>query len=201
MEVLTLFGFSIPFHLRAKRSKTSIFEQPSVKRFSKSKEYDMQKKNGFSYIEILVALALFSIVLFVALPLAFAALGNLDAAKKHGQKNLAATGMGLAVRDMLQNGTDITSPAIQNYAQRFAVERYSVFIFRPDGTNAPGSPFHFGTAGGAVSISGFSSFVKGNESLVVVVLVMNDFDVVVGKSVHLAIDYDKNTGLMRRFYE
>ena len=34
-----LFGFSIPFHFRAKRSKTFVFEQPSVERFSNSKEY------------------------------------------------------------------------------------------------------------------------------------------------------------------
>ena len=39
LVMLILFSFSIPCHLRAKRSKTSVFEQPSLPRFSKCEEY------------------------------------------------------------------------------------------------------------------------------------------------------------------
>ena len=161
----------------------------------------MQKKNGFSYMEVLVALALFIIVFLASLPLMLSIGQNIGAAERHGQKNLAATGIGLAVRDIINESGGITKSAIIGFANRFYVQNYSVFVLRPDGAHALGSPFHSGESGGSISIGGFSHFVKNNNSLVVVVLVRNDFDVVVGKSVQMAIDYDRNTGLMRRFYE
>ena len=161
----------------------------------------MRKKNGFSYIEILVALALFSTVLLVALPLTLAVVQNLGAAESRGQKNLAASGMALAVRDSIARNKNVTSSTIIGFANRFGVENYSVYIFLPNGTHARGSPFHSKPLVCNFSMVGFEPFVKGNDSLVVVVLVRSEYGVVVGKSLQLVIDYDRKTGLMRRFYE
>ena len=161
----------------------------------------MRKKNGFTFIEILVALALFSIVLLVALSLTIAVVQNLGVAESHGQKNLAANGMALAVRESLSMSKSVTSSAIQGFANRFGVQDYSVFVFSPNGTHTLGSPFHSRATVGNFTISGFAPFVKGNNSRVVVVLIHNNYGKVVGKSLQIFIEYDKKTGLMRRFYE
>jgi len=87
-----------------------------------------KRQKGFSYIEILIAMALFSILIAVALPTLIQAARNMDISQEHYWHHLAAQSIMLAVRDSLLHG-GILENAAQSMADAHDVEFYTVSIF------------------------------------------------------------------------
>jgi len=93
---------------------------------------DKQQK-GFSYIEILIALALFSILIVAALPTLIQATRNMSVAQAHHQHHLAAQSIMLAVRDSLLDGGNLEHAA-QVVADIHGIEFYTVSIVGENAT-------------------------------------------------------------------
>jgi len=88
----------------------------------------MSKTNGgFSYMEILIALALFAIVLVAVLPTLLQAGRNLEYAKSYYNGRLTAQEILLTVRDAIVNDDDICD-AIAAHALLRGVEHYRIWV-------------------------------------------------------------------------
>ncbi|MCL2357739.1 MAG: type II secretion system GspH family protein [Defluviitaleaceae bacterium] len=83
----------------------------------------MKPRGGFSYLEVIIAMAIFSVLLMAVLPLVIQSRRNMAYAREGYDAHLAAQNIMLAVR----NAGGIT--AISGYA-----ESYSVWIFGAGGT-------------------------------------------------------------------
>jgi len=83
-------------------------------------------RNGFSYIEILITLTLFSIMLIVILPTLLQGGRNLNFAESHYTGHLAAQEIMLITRDAILDGND---PELALSAMPRDVEYYKVWIF------------------------------------------------------------------------
>jgi prepilin-type N-terminal cleavage/methylation domain-containing protein len=79
---------------------------------------------GFSYIEIIIALALFGLLLMAALPLVNQSGRNIAYAQEGYATHLAAQSLMLAVRDT----PNISAAEIDSLAASLRVENYSVRI-------------------------------------------------------------------------
>jgi prepilin-type N-terminal cleavage/methylation domain-containing protein len=104
---------------------------------------------GFSFLEIIIATALFGILLVAALPLLNQSARNFAYAREGHDAHLAAQGVMLAVRD----AGDIS--AATTAASRFGAETYGVWIFSENNTeiflqNAPSTPINFSGGNGIV---------------------------------------------------
>ena len=158
----------------------------------------MQKtKAGFSYVEVLMASALFAIVLLGVLSLTLGARQNIAFARENQRLSMAASSLSLAVRDLALSGVPITYVSINNLAQRFGVENYSVYVFGVNGEHRPGSPFHSSEYSESINLSGFWSIARGRESYFVYVVVRNDHDAPVGRAISVAIGLNHTSGIWR----
>ena len=158
----------------------------------------MQKKNaGFSYVEVLAASALFVIVLLVALTLTLGVGQNLTFARQNRSLSLAANSLSLAVRDMVLSETQISSDIIRNLAGGLGIENYCVFIFMPNGSFSHGSPFQSCETNKIAAFSGFGTLAGSRDGRLVYVIVRNDYNKEVGRSLSLAIDFDNKSGIWR----
>ena len=86
-----------------------------------------KKRGGFSYMEVLIALALFAIALTAVFPSLLQAARNMEFAEGYYRSHLLAQGMMLVVRDSLVDGSPQVAAA--DFATANEVERYSVWIF------------------------------------------------------------------------
>jgi len=120
---------------------------------------------GFSYVEILVALGLFSIMLAAVLPMLLQAGRNMRFAESHYIDHLLAQGMMLTVRDAL---LDHTSPqtSAATYASSSSIYAYSVWIFgeQEQQFNSVNMPKI------NIDITNTIASIAGNNSIVVVVV-------------------------------
>ena len=92
-----------------------------------------KRRGGFSYVEILIALALFAIMLMAVLPLLLQAGRNMRFAESNYRDHLLAQGMMFAVRDALLHDTPSREMA-SLYAINHDIELYTVWIFDERGT-------------------------------------------------------------------
>ena len=158
----------------------------------------MKKKSaGFSYVEVLAAGALFVIILVGALSLTLRTGQNLSFARDSQRIGLSANSISLAVRDMVLGNEQISCDSIRKLARGFGVERYSVFIFTPNGGYSHGSPFHSCENSENIAVSGFGTLAWGKDGRFVYVIVRNDYDNEVGRAVSLAIDIIHTSGIWR----
>ena len=100
-----------------------------------------KSRAGFSYLEILIALALFAIVLVAVLPTLLQAGRNMGYAESYYRGHLTAQELMLAVRGALIDGNDIEYAAF-DLAQLRDISYYRVWL---SGVNhaeiyAPGAP-------------------------------------------------------------
>jgi prepilin-type N-terminal cleavage/methylation domain-containing protein len=103
----------------------------------------VKTRKGFSYIEIIIALAIFAVLVLAALPLLNQAGRNLVYAEESYKAHLAAQGIMLAVRDALgASGLSGAQAVAGEYALRHGVEGYSVWVFYENPYTAA---FYFGS--------------------------------------------------------
>lgn len=94
----------------------------------------VKKHKGFSYIEVLIALALFSILTVTVLPSVLQSARNSVLALDYYNHHLGAQSIMLAVRDALVTGKDSVSVATET-ARVQNIELYTVLIFRDSMTS------------------------------------------------------------------
>ena len=89
----------------------------------------MKKTRGFSYIEVLIAMALFAIALLAIIPMLAHAGRNMAYAQESHASHLQAQRLMLVVRDALTNGANPVSRA-SNYAD--GDFEFSFWVFGPN---------------------------------------------------------------------
>ncbi|MCL2578101.1 MAG: type II secretion system GspH family protein [Defluviitaleaceae bacterium] len=145
----------------------------------------MRKRNrGFSYIEVMVALTLFSILLMAALPLLGQAGRNLGFAQSGYEAHLAAQSIVLAVRDALPNAAAAKTAASQD-AARIGAENYSVWVFNENPYTANiffGSP-NAPAANANLCEDKLSRFSFSRDTSVIVVVVWDKQMNIAGRAV------------------
>ena len=87
----------------------------------------VKKHSGFSYVEVIIALALFTIVIIAVLPTLLQAGRNLEFAENIYIGHLQAQEMMLVVRDAISDNDDIEN-AISAHAKERNIELYNVWI-------------------------------------------------------------------------
>jgi len=115
---------------------------------------------GLSYLEVLIALALFAIVLAAVLPSLLQARRNMEIASSFYRGNLQAQGMMLAVRDAIAIGNN-PQLAASHYAFDHNVMLYSVWIF---GSN----PLYFSSNGAPEANADIATGIAGTTSTIVI---------------------------------
>jgi len=144
----------------------------------------MKNRKGFSYMEMVIALSLFSILIIAALPLLHQAGRNLAFAQDGHNAHLAAQSIMLAVRDAKSEaGQNQTPPqaVATAYAARLGVETYSVWIF-----SANAATITFGSDCAPLaeaSLTGLSTMSITGSTSVIVVTVWNDYDNPIGRAI------------------
>jgi len=139
-----------------------------------------KRRGGFSYIEILIALALFAIMLIAVLPMLFQAGRNMRFAESNYRNHLLAQGMMLAVRDALVDGAS-SENAASIYASEHDIEFYSVWIFREHGVLRS----FYGVSKANVSIIDGVALVTDN-SYVVIAAIWNEDGNMTGRAIGVA---------------
>ncbi|MCL2198982.1 MAG: prepilin-type N-terminal cleavage/methylation domain-containing protein [Defluviitaleaceae bacterium] len=144
----------------------------------------MKPRGGFSYIEMIIALSLFAVLILASLPLLNQAALNLGFAQDGYRAHLAAQSIMLAVRD--SSGIDAKKDAAEVYAQRLGIDYYTVSVFsrgNPEGTffGSPNSPSK------CTSIDGFS-YINFAGKKVVVVVIFSACAQVIGRAVGIIAD-------------
>ncbi|MCL1882237.1 MAG: type II secretion system GspH family protein [Defluviitaleaceae bacterium] len=142
---------------------------------------DYKGNRGFSYIEIIVALSLFAILVLAALPLIYQAGRNFAFAEGGYQAHLSAQGIMLAVRD--SQGETAARAAAFEYAERLGVESFGVWIF---GRHSGVAEFSFGSEcapdASDVSLTGLSGMAFSADASIVVVAVLDEHFNIVGRA-------------------
>jgi len=127
----------------------------------------MKPHGGFSYIEMLIALSLFSLLVLTSLPLLRQSGLNLGFAQDGYNAHLAAQSIMLAVRDSHNRET-----IAADYAKRLGVDYYTVWIFERE------NAISFGAAAFETNVS-----ITATDKEVIVVAVFNPRGQVIGRSV------------------
>ena len=139
---------------------------------------------GFSYMEMLIALGLFSILLMAALPLLNQASRNLAFAQDGYKNHLAAQNVMLSLRETLRESQEtphdsaLLSTLTESYATQFGAESFSVFLWRNDESISTHSP-HAPEINAA--LHGFTSLCP--YTTVISVLVFNEFGAISGRAI------------------
>jgi len=142
----------------------------------------MNKKNtaGFSYVEILVALAMFFIMLSAVLPSLLQAGRNMEFAESYYVGHLSAQEIMLVVRDAILDGDDPQSVAVC-FAEERNISNYRVWIFGED-------EHQFGSANvPAIDVTLESGLVSTGNNSVIIVAVWNSIGHLVGRAVGVAM--------------
>jgi len=136
----------------------------------------MGNKNckGLSYLEVLIALALFAIVLAAVLPSLLQARRNMEIASSFYKGNLQAHGLMLTVRDAMAIGNN-PQFAASNYAANHSVMLYSVWVFG-------GNPVHFYSHGTPEANVTIATGIAGDASTIIVA-VWNEDGNIIGRAV------------------
>lgn len=141
----------------------------------------MKNRKGFSYMEMVIALSLFSILVIAALPLLHQAGRNLAFAQDGHNAHLAAQSIMLAVRDAKSEAGQTPQSVATAYATRLGVEIYSVWIFS---ANAATITFGSDCAPSAeASLTGLSTMSITGSTSVIIVTVWNDYDNPIGRAI------------------
>jgi len=100
-----------------------------------------KSRAGFSYVEILIALALFAIALVAILPTLLQAGRNLGYAESYYRGHLTAQELMFTVRDALIDGTDIEY-TVFDHAQLREISYYRVWLIGQNDAEIyiPGAP-------------------------------------------------------------
>ena len=156
----------------------------------------MQKtKKGFSYVEMIAATALFGIVMLGALSLGYAAARNLVAASENIRLDMAASGIGLAVRDYVLDRVPLSEELLTGLGQTFGAENFRISIVGPGGEHRHGSPFVVGSAKQGSADIRFPGMA--GDGVLVYVEVMNAHGAVVGRTLYFATPLGRASGLWR----
>ncbi|MCL2378779.1 MAG: type II secretion system GspH family protein [Defluviitaleaceae bacterium] len=135
----------------------------------------MKKTRGFSYIEVILAMALFAIAMLAIIPTLSQAGRNISFAMEAYDGHLQAGRVMLTVREALINGTDPEEMAIQHASGRF---EFSVWVF---GRYA--QEFHtIDEPDATVAVTGTNIAVT-NHSSTIVAVVWGDDGQVVGRAI------------------
>ena len=138
----------------------------------------MKKTRGFSYIEVIIALALFAIALLALIPALTQAGRNMFFAERAYAGHLQAQRIMLVVRDALSNDAspgDTKAAALNHAAGNF---EFSVWVF---GQNA--QSFHtINEPDASVAISGLNPTMANHASTIVVV-VWGDEGQIMGRAI------------------
>jgi len=134
-----------------------------------------KKRGGFSYIEIIIALAMFMILLAVALPSVLQSGRNMELAESHYGFHLSAQAIMLAVRDALQDGECPQNTAAV-YANKHGVNLYGVWVLGANGEN-----MFYSDNVPNITVGIFGEVLMGRD--VVVVVVWNDIGYIAGRAV------------------
>jgi len=153
-----------------------------------------KKRGGFSYVEILIAMALFAIMLMAVLPLLLQAGRNMGFAESNYRNHLLAQGMMLAVRDallhdaLLDDASSLGAVA-STYADNHEIELYSVWIFDERRIQVG-----FYGASKADVFLGDEVMPLTDNSYVIVAAIWNEYGNITGRAIgiaHLGLE-DKN---------
>ena len=127
----------------------------------------MKKTQGLSYVEVIIAMALFAIALLAIMPTLSQAGHNMAFAQRAYTGHLQAQRMMLVVRDALMDGANPEAEATRYAAGDF---EFSVWIF---GQNA--REFHSTqTADVSAAIAGKNTTMAGQASTIVAVIWCED---------------------------
>ena len=135
-------------------------------------------RGGFSYMEILIALSLFSIMLVAVLPSLLHAGRNMEFAQTYYQGHLNAQRIMLVARDAVWNGND-PEDVVREYVNDSNIGLYSVWIFGEGKTyfSAYGAP--------SVEIS-FTSELVPAEGYTIIVATWNEYGNMTGRAIGVA---------------
>ena len=142
---------------------------------SKKKKY-----GGFSYVEILVALGLFAIMLAAVIPTLLQAGRNMRFAESHYSDHLLAQGMMLTVRDALLDRTNPQTAAIV-YATTSGIYSYGVWVIG-------GQEYHFSSINMPeinIDLTSTIALIEGNNSIVIAVICDADGNIT-GRAIGIA---------------
>jgi type II secretory pathway component PulJ len=146
----------------------------------------MKRGGGFSYMEMLIALGIFALLLMAALPLLNQAGRNLAFAQDGYASHLAAQSLMLSLRESLAKSapegtlnSELVRSVAEAYASQVGAESYSVFIWRtgepPISAHSPCAPEIYATLHGLYSLC--------PKARVISVLIFNEFGAVAGRAV------------------
>lgn len=145
-----------------------------------------KKSAGISYMEMLIAFALFAVLVIAALPLLSQAGRNLGFAMYAHEGHLSAQGIMMSVRDA---GATQFYAAAASEAARLGVEHYGVWIFRENVNSGEieeifisSSPPHELPQISA-SVEGWGSLVLSPNTAVIVVAVFDEHGNIIGRAV------------------
>ena len=140
-----------------------------------------KQHSGFSYMEMIIALSLFSILLMAAIPLLNQASRNMAFAQDNYNAHLAAQSLMLNIRETLRNNPDSPAQIATSYATQLGVETYSIFIWNtnasPIAINSPCAPEI------NASLHGLDSFALAPNTSVISVLIFNEFEAIAGRAI------------------
>ncbi|MCL2841256.1 MAG: hypothetical protein FWE05_10845 [Defluviitaleaceae bacterium] len=143
----------------------------------------LQNDNGFSYIEILIALAFFSIIFTGSLMVLNQSGRNLAYAREGYTAHLSAQRLMIASREAFENKQSLAA-AISHYADTMEVEAYSVWVFN---TNTMVYQIHTPNAPHVnFTPSGLSSFLIYEQSHVIVTVIWNEHGNISGRAIGTA---------------
>ena len=135
-------------------------------------------RGGFSYIEILISLALFSIIFASSIMVINQSARNMAFARDGYVAHLAAQSLMLATRDAFES-TGNAATTISNYAYQRGAKSYSIWIF---GT-AP-AEFHSQCAPEAnVSLTGLAGMNISGYASIIVAVVWNEHGHITGRAI------------------
>ncbi|MCL1842504.1 MAG: prepilin-type N-terminal cleavage/methylation domain-containing protein [Defluviitaleaceae bacterium] len=151
------------------------------------------RRDGFSFIELLIAVTLLSVLIMSALPLLGHGGRNLAYAKDGYTAHLAAQSIKLAVRDtLISSGCEDEAMLLAaEYAARLGIESYTVWVI------SAGSPaMTFGSPDAPPSnavLTGLYRLSFSEDTIAVVVAVWNEHGFIAGRAIGVAIIVPPNT--------
>ena len=142
----------------------------------------LKKNGGFSYVEIIIALALFAVVVVAVFPALLQAGRNLAYAQEHYISHLSAQNIMLAVRDALVDGVDPEAVA-EEYAAKLGVNYFSVWVFGAVNVEIHGQNSHLPGAG--VDVLNMPEIMTAHSGLIISVI-WNEYGNIAGRAVGVA---------------
>lgn len=139
----------------------------------------MKNTRGFSYIEILVAMALFSIAMLAILPTLSQAGRNMSYARNAYSSHLQAQRIMLLVRDALKDGLNPDAVAVANVPDGY---EFSFWVFGSNPREFHTSICPIKSEAAIVEIGGINSTIA-NQASTIVVVVWGDNQQVAGRAI------------------